>query len=135
MLFRRRTVALFTAALVLLDGMFFAQSRIAMNDTYVALFIVAAYMLFVPIYLGLWRRRWAVALAIPSIGVLLGLALASKWVGAYAIGGVVLLVLLRSALGRLLALAAMVGLTGVLGWLAIGATSAGAPIGDATSWS
>jgi Gpi18-like mannosyltransferase len=132
MLFRRRTVALFTAALVLLDGMFFAQSRIAMNDTYVALFIVAAYTLFVPIYLGLWRRRWAVALAIPAIGVLLGLALASKWVGAYAIGGVLLLVLLRSALGRLIALAAMIGMTGVLGWLAIGATSGGAPIGDAT---
>ena len=132
MLFRRRAVALLTAGLVLVDGMFFAQSRIAMNDTYVALFIVAAYMLFVPIYLGLWRRRWIVALAIPAIGVLLGLALASKWVGAYAIGGIVLLVLLRSALGRLLALAAMVGLTGVLGWLAIGATSATAPIGDAT---
>ena len=49
------------------------------------------------------------ALAIPAIGVLLGLALASKWVGAYAIGGVVLLVLLRSALGRLVALAAMIG--------------------------
>lgn len=132
MLFRRRAVALLTAGLVLVDGMFFAQSRIAMNDTYVALFIVAAYMLFVPLYLGLWRRRWVVALAIPTIGVLLGLALASKWVGAYAIGGIVLLVLLRSALGRLLALAAMVGLTGVLGWLAIGATSAGAPIGDAS---
>ncbi|HXX61121.1 MAG TPA: phospholipid carrier-dependent glycosyltransferase [Candidatus Sulfotelmatobacter sp.] len=132
MLFRRRTVALLTAGLVLVDGMFFAQSRIAMNDTYVALFIVAAYMLFVPIYLGLWRRRWVVALAIPAIGVLLGLALASKWVGAYAIGGIVLLVLLRSALGRLLALAAMIGMTGVLGWLAIGATSAGAPIGDAS---
>jgi len=132
MLFRRRAVALITAALVLVDGMFFAQSRIAMNDTYVALFIVAAYMLFVPIYLGLWRRRWAVALAIPTIGVLLGLALASKWVGAYAMGGIVLLVLLRSALGRLLALAAMVGMTGVLGWLAIGPTSASAPIGDTT---
>ena len=132
MLFRRRTVALLTAGLVLVDGMFFAQSRIAMNDTYVALFIVAAYMLFVPIYLGLWRRRWAVALAIPTIGVLLGLALASKWVGAYAMGGIVLLVLLRSALGRLLALAAMIGMTGVLGWLAIGATSASAPIGDAS---
>ncbi|MFI5261883.1 MAG: phospholipid carrier-dependent glycosyltransferase [Candidatus Limnocylindrales bacterium] len=131
MLFRRRTVALLTAGLVLVDGMFFANARIAMNDIYVALFIVAAYTLFVPIYLGLLRRRWAVALAIPAIGVLLGLALASKWVGAYAIGGIVLLVLLRSALGRLLALAAMIGMTGVLGWLAIGSTSTTSPLGDA----
>ena len=53
------------------------------------------------------------------MGVLLGLALASKWVGAYAIGGVGLLILLRSALGRWIALAAMIGLTGVLGYIAI----------------
>ena len=42
---------------------------------------------------------------VPIVGVLLGLALASKWVAAYAIGGFVLLVLLRSALGRVIALA------------------------------
>ena len=54
-----------------------------------------------------------------AVGVLLGLALASKWVGAYAIGAVGLLILLRSALGRWIALAAMIALTGVLGYLAI----------------
>ena len=51
--------------------------------------------------------------------MLLGLALASKWVGAYAIGGIFLLVLLRSALGRVVALVGMVGLTAALGYLAI----------------
>ena len=56
---------------------------------------------------------------IPIIGVLLGLALASKWVAAYAIGGFLLLMLLRSGLGRLIALAGMIGLTAVLGALAI----------------
>ncbi|HET7676489.1 MAG TPA: phospholipid carrier-dependent glycosyltransferase [Candidatus Limnocylindrales bacterium] len=118
-LFRRRSVAIIAAALVLADGMFFAQSRIAMNDAYVQLFIVAAYTLFVPIYLGRWRGFGALLLGIPLVGLLLGLALAAKWVGAYAIGGLLLLILLRSALGRLMALAGMILLTGLLGYLAI----------------
>jgi len=131
-LFRRRSVALFAAGLTLVEGMFFAQSRIAMNDIYVAFFIVAAYTLFTPFYLGIWRRRSALLVGIPLIGILLGLALASKWVGAYAIGGIVLLILLRSALGRIVALAGLIGLTGILGWLAIGSSTADAPLGDAT---
>ncbi len=56
---------------------------------------------------------------VPIIGVLLGLALASKWVAAYAIGGFLLLVMLRSGLGRIIALAGMIGLTALLGALAI----------------
>jgi dolichyl-phosphate-mannose--protein O-mannosyl transferase len=119
LLFRRRTIGLVTAVLVLAGGMFFANARIAMNDTYVTGFTVAAVMLFAPIYLGIWRRRWQVAGALALIGILLGLALASKWVAAYAIGGLGLLVLLRSALGRIIALLAMILLTGTLGALAI----------------
>ncbi len=118
-LFRRRGVAVIVSILVLVDGMFFANSRIAMNDTYVAFFIVAAFTLFVPLWLGRWRRPWITASGIVAVGVLLGLALASKWVGAYAIGAVGLLILLRSALGRWIALAAMIALTGVLGYIAI----------------
>jgi len=119
LLFRRRSVALITAVLVLAGGMFFANSRIAMNDSYVTGFIVAAATLFAPLYLGIWKRPWQVVLGLAGVGLLLGLALASKWVGAYAIGGIALLVLLRSALGRMLALAALVAVTGVLGALAI----------------
>ena len=118
-LFRRRSVAVIAAILVLVDGMFFANARIAMNDTYVAFFIVAAFTLFVPLWMGRWRKPWITASVLVSVGVLLGLALASKWVGAYAIGAVGLLILLRSALGRWIALAAMIALTGVLGYLAI----------------
>jgi 4-amino-4-deoxy-L-arabinose transferase-like glycosyltransferase len=118
-LFRRRSVAILAAMLVLLDGMAFANARIAMNDTYVAALIVAAVTLFAPVWLGRWRNPWAVGAALIGVGVLLGLALASKWVGAYAIGGIVLLVLLRSALGRVIALLGMVGLTASLGYLAI----------------
>ena len=119
LLFRRRSVGLFAAALALADGMLFANSRIAMNDVYVTGFLVMATTLFVPIWLGSWRRPWQVLLAVPLIGVLLGLALASKWVAAYAIGGFLLLMMLRSGLGRVIALAGMVGLTAVLGALAI----------------
>ena len=50
-----------------------------------------------------------------GIGLVLGLALASKWVAAYAIGGLTLLILFRSGLGRLIALLGMVVLTAVLG--------------------
>ncbi len=119
LLFRRRSVGLFAAALALAEGMLFANSRIAMNDVYVTGFLIMAATLFVPIWLGSWRKPWQVLLLLPIIGVLLGLALASKWVAAYAIGGFLLLMLLRSGLGRIIALAGMVGLTAVLGALAI----------------
>ena len=119
LLFRRRSVAVIAAVLVLVDGMFFANSRIAMNDSYATGFIVAAVTLFAPLYLGIWRRRWQVAAGLMGVGLLLGLALASKWVGAYAMGGLALLLLLRSALGRMIALAALIGMAGVLGELGI----------------
>ena len=118
-LFRRRFVAGLVALLVLVDGMFFVQSRIAMNDVYVGLFIVAAYTVFAAIWTGWWKGRWAFWLAMPAIGVLLGLALASKWVAAYAIGALLLLILVRSALGRVIAVLAMIGITAVLGYMAI----------------
>ncbi len=118
-LFRRRLVAGLVALFVIADGMFFVQSRIGMNDVYVGLFIVAAYTLFAMVWTGWWRGRSAFWLAMPVIGVLLGLALASKWVAAYAIGALVLLILIRSALGRVLAILGMIGITTVLGYMAI----------------
>ena len=77
-LFRRRSVALLVGILSLADGMLFVQSRIAMNDAYVGLFIVAAYVLFAVIWTGRWRWRGAFWVTMPAIGLLLGLALASK---------------------------------------------------------
>ncbi|HYH92789.1 MAG TPA: phospholipid carrier-dependent glycosyltransferase, partial [Candidatus Saccharimonadales bacterium] len=118
-LFQRRLVAGLVAAFVLLDGMFFVQSRIGMNDVYVGLFIVAAYTAFAAVWTGWWRGRGAFWLAMPLVGVLLGLALASKWVAAYAIGALLLLLLIRSALGRVLAILGLIAITTVLGYLAI----------------
>lgn len=118
-LFRRRLVAGLVALFVLADGMFFVQSRIGMNDVYVGLFIIAAYTLFAAVWTGWWRGRAAFWVSMPVIGVLLGLALASKWVAAYAIGALLLLILIRSALGRVLSILGMIGITGVLGYMAI----------------
>ncbi|MFN8619596.1 MAG: phospholipid carrier-dependent glycosyltransferase [Chloroflexota bacterium] len=117
--FRRRAVASIVAILALAEGMLFANARIAMNDVYVTFFVLAALTVFAGLWLGRWRRALQVIVGPIIVGLLLGLALASKWVAAYAIGGIVLLILLRSALGRLIALVAMVGLTAVLGGVAI----------------
>ena len=118
-LFRRRSVAIAVAGLTLVEGMLFVQSRIGMNDVYVGLFIVAAYTVFAAVWTGWWRGRAAFWLAMPIVGVLLGLALASKWVAAYAIGALVLLLLVRSALGRVVTILGLIGLTGTLGYLAM----------------
>lgn len=122
LLFRRRAVAVFLGLIVLVDGMLFVQSRIGMNDSYVGLGIVAAYTIFAALWLhpGESRRHWlAFALGVPIIGFFLGFALAAKWVAAFAIGGLGLLVLSRSALGRLLLIGGLVLLTTVLGYVAI----------------
>jgi len=50
-----------------------------------------AAVLFTPVYTGQVRRAWPAALLLVGTGVALGLALASKWVALYAIGGLVLL--------------------------------------------
>ena len=118
-LFRRREVGVLVGIFALADGMLFVQSRIGMNDAYVGLGIVAAYALFAAIWTGAWRWRGAFWVAMPVIGVFLGLALASKWVALYAIGGLGILVLVRSALGRLILIAALIAMTAVLGHLAL----------------
>ena len=117
-LFARRSVAVLAAVLVIAEGMAFANSRIGMNDVYVTTFLVLAALLFAPLYLGR-RRPWTAVALLVGTGLALGLALASKWVALYAIGGLALVVLFRSGLGRVVALLGMVALTAVLGALAI----------------
>ncbi len=118
-LFRRRSVGLLVALFSLVDGMLFAQSRIAMNDTYVGGFLLLAYLLFALIWLNVWKGRLAFWLGMPLLGVILGLALASKWVGLYAIASIGILILIRSALGRVIVILGLAAGTGILGWQAI----------------
>lgn len=129
LLFRRRAIAVLVGVLVLAEGMLFVQSRIGMNDAYVGLGIVAAYALFAAIWTGRWRWRGAFWLAMPLIGLCLGLALASKWVALYALGALGILILARSALGRIVLVAGLVGLTAVLGYIAL-AVPEGSGIGN-----
>jgi len=68
---------------VLLDGSMFAQARIGMNDIYVATLIVAGWYFVVAAH----RPRRSAIVDILIAGVLFGLALASKWAGAYTLAG------------------------------------------------
>jgi hypothetical protein len=115
-LFRRRSIGVLVAVFSLADGMLFVQSRIGMNDAYVGLFLLAGYVLFAGLWTGLWQRRWAFWVAMPAIGLLMGLALASKWVAAFAIAAMAVLVLARSALGRILLILGLMVVTVVLGY-------------------
>ena len=119
LLFRRRSVGVLVALFSAVDGMFFVQSRIAMNDTYVGGFLLVAYLLFALLWLGVWKRRAAFYVVMPVIGVMLGLALASKWVALYAMASIGILILIRSALGRLIIILGLAAGTGVLGWMGI----------------
>jgi hypothetical protein len=112
-LFSRRRIAVLAAAFVAVDGMSYTMSRIAMNDIFVATSIVAAYALFWQTWSGRWARSawWA----LPGVGVLIGLAAASKWVGWYALIGLWVLVFARSHFGRFLLVAGIGFITIVAG--------------------
>jgi predicted membrane-bound dolichyl-phosphate-mannose-protein mannosyltransferase/Gpi18-like mannosyltransferase len=71
---------------VVLDGSMFAQARIGMNDIYVAMLIVAGWYFVVAAH----RPRRSAILDILIAGVLFGLALASKWAGAYTLAGLLI---------------------------------------------
>jgi predicted membrane-bound dolichyl-phosphate-mannose-protein mannosyltransferase len=111
-MFSRRRIAILAAAFVAVDGMSYVMSRISMNDIFVTVFIVAAYLVFWQVWSGRWARSawWA----LPLTGVLIGLAAAAKWVGFYALAGLLILVLARSHLGRL-ALVGLVAIAAVVG--------------------
>jgi hypothetical protein len=119
LLFRRRSVGVLVALFSIVDGMFFVQSRIAMNDAYVGGFLLLAYLLFTLLWLGVWKHRLAFWVGMPVIGAILGLALASKWVALYAMASIGILILIRSALGRLVTILGLAAGTGILGWMAI----------------
>jgi predicted membrane-bound dolichyl-phosphate-mannose-protein mannosyltransferase len=113
-MFERRRIAVLAAAFVAVDGMSYVMSRISMNDIFVAAFIAAAYLLFWQVWSGRWARSaWWV---LPLVGVLIGLAAATKWVGIYALAGLWVLVLARSPLGRFLLVAAAAVAAVVMGF-------------------
>ncbi len=87
--------AAFAALLLVLDGVFLVQARIAMLDIFLAMFVVLAVWLFVVDHQRRTRvvpRAGPPTAAIPwallGSGAALGLATAVKWSGLFALGAV-----------------------------------------------
>lgn len=90
LLFRRRAPAALAAVLVALDGLSITMSRIAMLDVFLALFVMVALALV--LLEGRWREAGRAGWGWPlwAAGASLGLAVATKWSGAFALAGVLL---------------------------------------------
>ena len=75
------TVALLATGLLMMDGLYFVQARTGMLDSFGVFFMMSALLLF--------HRFWTApperaGQRLPWIGLLLGLAIATKWNAAYA---------------------------------------------------
>ncbi len=92
---RRRAVALLAAILLLLDGLYFVQARLATLDIFGTVFLLGALLAFTA-YLTVppARCRWPLLLT----GCCLGCGIATKWNAAYASGLIGLVVLARIVL-------------------------------------
>jgi dolichyl-phosphate-mannose-protein mannosyltransferase len=78
---RRRAIALLASSLLLLDGLYFVQSRTGMLDIFGTVFMIAALLAFYRHLTAEESRaeeRWLLV-----TGLLLGLAIATKWNAAY----------------------------------------------------
>jgi dolichyl-phosphate-mannose-protein mannosyltransferase len=90
-------IGLFAAGLLMVDGLYFVQSRTGMVDIFVLVFtlgaLISAYdYLTLPDIPG--PARWALI----RTGLLLGLALSTKWNAAYAAGLIGLVIVAKYAL-------------------------------------
>lgn len=92
-LFASAVLPVLVGLAVLLDGAMFAQARIGMNDVYVGTLIVVGWYFVVAAH----RPRRSAALDLLIAGAVFGLALATKWVAAYAVAGVGLAALAATA--------------------------------------
>ena len=102
LLTERRDVAALAGILALLDGAGFVQSRIGMNDVFLLALLLGGAVAFVAWLQGRARGPLAGGLLLTLAGLLLGGALASKWVALYGMFGLGIIWLARTAPGRLL---------------------------------
>ena len=91
-LFFNRTVGVLAAALLLLDGLWFVQSRIGMNDVFLSVFLLGAYLAFFFYLRSPTRERFRY---LALTGAALGLAGATKWSAAYSLAGIGLVALVH----------------------------------------
>jgi dolichyl-phosphate-mannose--protein O-mannosyl transferase len=73
-------VGVLAALFLALDGLWFVQSRVAMNDVFLAVFVLAAFLSW-----SRWRTTRASGWLLGT-GALLGLAISTKWSGLAALG-------------------------------------------------
>jgi len=125
----RRDVAAIVAVLALIDGAGFVQSRIGMNDVYLLAALLAAASLFVAILQRRISHPLLLSAALGGTGLLLGLALASKWVAVYGAFGLGVIWLARTRTGRALMLLGLLAICAVLlpPALAVGADAKNLP--------
>ena len=103
--FAREDLALLAAGLASLDGLLLTQSRIAMNDIHVTFWILATGWAYVK-----YRSDWRIMTAAPTAkiktksllrrflwltGLLIGLAISTKWSGVFIWGVIWLVELIR----------------------------------------
>ena len=82
--FRKISLSLLAALLLSLDGLWLVQSRVAMNDVFVTVWLLAAIASY------LWYRRSARAAWLLPVGILGGLGLATKWSAVFWLVGLLI---------------------------------------------
>jgi len=88
LLFKSNNWGLFGAFIFTFDFMHFAQTRLATIDSYVTLFVIAMYFFMYRFIHGVERDSFKKKLVILGLcGISVGLAIASKWQGVYAVLG------------------------------------------------
>jgi hypothetical protein len=92
-LWRERWFAVAAATLCCFDGMFFVQSRIGMIDIFPIFFIMLAYTLFL-VHLKARSELDSLATLLLT-GVVLGLAVAAKWIALAALMSIVFFLVMR----------------------------------------
>lgn len=95
-LWTNRLFAIVAATLVCFDGMFFIQSRIGMIDIFPIFFVLCAYLLFM---LHMQARSFETSMVwLMSLGIMLGIGIAAKWIVLAAWASIVFFLLLRLVL-------------------------------------
>ena len=99
-LFKKRRYAILCCLMLALDTLHYTQTRLATIDSYVVLFIIWSYF-----FMFRWmlcdffgRPLWRSIIPLALSGIMMGLAVASKWTGCYA--GVGLAILFFVSVGR-----------------------------------
>lgn len=92
-LFKSTKWAVGLTLLMALDGMHFAQTRIATIDSFVVLFIILMYLfMYMYISTNFYKKAfWKTLVPLGLSGLFMGFAIASKWTGLYGAVGLAIL--------------------------------------------